>query len=225
MGQEGETDRGRQHKLETTSRNHLLFQQYQYESCKLRGQRKIAVKKKKKKHQQALELKILTQAGVGPALAEIGRFHQEHAGLMSHPRTENQQQSSQDNATLKREKRGEETSARWKVSHSAQPYCRPLPPLGSLTYFQPHFCLLREFPRLQSSQEKHDVQAQFYSPQPKDNAEQPPVSHSFQLHQFKHRRVNWEPFVEQNFHSSPHSFPQCSPQLSAASHRAKKDHS
>lgn len=132
MGQEGETDRGRQHKLKTTSRNHLLFQQYQYESCKLRGQRKIAVKKKKK-HQQALELKILTQAGVGPALAEIGRFHQEHAGLMSHPRTENQQQSSQDNATLKREKRG----GRDKRKMESQSFRTAL--LPSLTPFRlPH---------------------------------------------------------------------------------------
>lgn len=47
VGQGGETDRGKQRQLKTTSRNHLLFQQYQYESCKLRGQSKTAVKKKK----------------------------------------------------------------------------------------------------------------------------------------------------------------------------------
>lgn len=39
------------------------------------------------------------------------------------------------------------------------------------------------------------------SPRPRDDVEQPPVSHSSQLHQFKHQRANWEQFAEQNFHS------------------------
>lgn len=47
------------------------------------------------------------------------------------------------------------------------------------------------------------MSAIFLSPQPRDNTEQPPVSHSSQLHQFKHQRVNWEPFTEQNLSSSP----------------------
>lgn len=49
---------------------------------------------------------MLTEAGVGPALAEVGRFHQEHAGLMSHPGAENQEQSSQDDAALQQEEKG-----------------------------------------------------------------------------------------------------------------------
>lgn len=47
VAQGEEPDRGTKHKLKTTSRNHLVFQQYQNESCKLRGRSKTAVKKSK----------------------------------------------------------------------------------------------------------------------------------------------------------------------------------
>lgn len=106
--------------MKTPPRNHSLLPQYQYESCKLRGQSKSAAKKSQT---HALEVEALTEAGVGPALAEVGRFHQEHAGLMSHPRAENQQQSSQHDATLQGEKRGQRQRERGR-QHPAQPYHR-----------------------------------------------------------------------------------------------------
>lgn len=43
---------------------------------------------------------VLTQAGVGPPFAQAGGFHQEHAGLVRHPRAEDQEQGAQDDAAL-----------------------------------------------------------------------------------------------------------------------------
>lgn len=42
----------------------------------------------------------LTQARVGPPLAQAGSFHQEHAGLVRHPGAEGQEQGPQDDAAL-----------------------------------------------------------------------------------------------------------------------------
>lgn len=43
----------------------------------------------------------LTQAGVGPPLAQAGRLHQEHARLVRHPGAEDQEQRPQDDAALR----------------------------------------------------------------------------------------------------------------------------
>lgn len=64
---------------------------------------------------------------------------------MSHPRTENQEQSSQDNATLERKRGGKKTSIRWKVRHFGQSRSHPLLPSASPTHLQLCFRLLREF--------------------------------------------------------------------------------
>lgn len=45
----------------------------------------------------------LTQAGVGPPLAQAGRLHQEHARLVRHPGAEDQEQRPQDDAALRGE--------------------------------------------------------------------------------------------------------------------------
>lgn len=47
----------------------------------------------------------LTQARVGSPFAQAGGFHQEHAGLVRHPRAENQEQGPQHDATLEGERR------------------------------------------------------------------------------------------------------------------------
>lgn len=63
--------------------------------------------------------RALTEAGVGPALAEVGRLHQEHAGLVRHPGAEDEQHSSQQDPTLR-----EETGTGWGIS----PHHPHLPP-------------------------------------------------------------------------------------------------
>lgn len=50
----------------------------------------------------------LTQARVGPPLAQAGGFHEEHAGLVRHPRAESQEQGPQADAALE----GQETKRR-----------------------------------------------------------------------------------------------------------------
>jgi len=131
---------------------------------------------------------------------------------MSHPGAENQQQSPQDDAALKGKKSGEQRSARGNVGGSAQPYRPP---------FSPPAALLPVQGAASASQrlgETRRTSSASLPPQPKDDAEQPPFSHSSQLHQFKCQTVNWEPFAAQDFQGCPRSAPSA---LSAGLRRAE----
>ena len=73
----------------------------------------------------------LTQAGVRSPLAQAGGLHQEHAGLVCHPRAENQEQGPQDNATLEGwEKKRQNKASRYCGLTRVAPESPPrLPPL------------------------------------------------------------------------------------------------
>lgn len=65
----------------------------------------------------------LTQARVGPPLAQAGGFHQEHAGLVRHPRAERQQQDPQEDAALA----GREEGGRWQREAALRSALRSAP--------------------------------------------------------------------------------------------------
>lgn len=77
----------------------------------------------------------LTKAGVGPALAEVGRLHQEHAGLVSHPRAEDQQHSSQEDPTLQWQETSRKLGVRPPHSPATLPQHPQLPQCVPAAFF------------------------------------------------------------------------------------------